>query len=167
MKNNKHIVTTLQEYLNEQQILKNNIVTLYHGNKSGNKLTDISFNLYNYFYLTPIYRYALDYAKGNKEGVTELKINTSNLLDLRTFDVNKIDAKTFYLKTKLYFPSKLLNKNTNLSLWELIRLDFDGEIKKTFQSRGFDGLIIIEKKNNELFESYVLFNSNPIVSIEK
>lgn len=159
----KFITTTIREYLNEQQMLKEDIKSLYHGNKSGNKLSNINFDRYNYFYLTPIYRYALDYAKGNENGVTELNIDTSKLLDLRSLNVNKIDGKSFYLKTKQYFPSKILSKNPNLALWELIRLDFDGEIKKTFQSRGFDGLIIIEKKNNELFESYVLFNSNPIV----
>jgi len=157
----KFIATTIREYLNENQIVK----SLYHGNKSGIKLSDINFNFNNhcYFYLTPIYRYALDYAKGNEAGVTELKIDTSKLLDLRYLNVNKIDGKTFYQKTKQYFPSKVLSKNPNVALWELIRLDFDCEIKKVFQSRGFDGLIIIEKKNNELFESYVLFNTNPIV----
>jgi hypothetical protein len=159
----KFIATTIREYLNEQQILKEDVKSLYHGNKSGVKLADINFNNHCYFYLTPIYRYALDYAKGNEEGVTELKIDTSKLLDLRFLNVNKIDSKIFYQKTKQYFPSKVLSKNPNSSLWELIRLDFDCEIKKVFQSRGFDGLIIIENKNNELFESYVLFNTNPFV----
>lgn len=157
------IATAIHEYLNEQKTLNEEVKSLYHGNKSGNKLSDINFDKHNYFYLTPIYRYALDYAKGNEDGITELNVDTSKLLDLRSLNVNKIDAKSFYLKTKQYFPSKLLSRNPNLSLWELIRLDFDGEIKKAFQGKGFDGLIIIEKKNNELFESYVLFNSIPIV----
>jgi transcriptional accessory protein Tex/SPT6 len=159
----KFIATTIREYLNEQKTLNEEVKSLYHGNKSGVKLSDINFNNHCYFYLTPIYRYALDYAKGNEEGVTELKIDTSKLLDLRSLNVNKIDSKTFYQKTKQYFPSRILSKNPNSALWELIRLDFDCEIKKVFQNRGFDGLIIIEKKNNELFESYVLFNINPIV----
>jgi transcriptional accessory protein Tex/SPT6 len=165
MKLSEIIKTTVREYLNEQKMLNKEIKTLYHGNKSGGKLSEINFDNHTYFYLTPIYRYALDYAKGNEDNVTEFKIDTSKLLDLRSFNINKIDAKTFYQKTKQYFPSKVLSKFPNYSLWELIRLDFDGEMKKTFQSRGFDGFIIIEKKNNELFESYVLFNLNPIVGV--
>lgn len=149
--------------LNEQKKLNVEIKSLYHGNKSGNNLSDINFDNHNYFYLTPNYRYALDYAKGNEYFVKEFKIDTSKILDLRSLNVHKIDGKTFYQKTMQYFPSKVLSKNPNSALWELIRLDFEGEIKKVFQSRGFDGLIIVEKKNNEMFESYVLFNSNPIV----
>jgi hypothetical protein len=158
----KKIDQTFDETIGLVKFQNEEVKSLYHGNKSGVKLSDINFNNHCYFYLTPIYRYALDYAKGNEEGVTELKIDTSKLLDLRSLNVNKIDSKTFYQKTKQYFPSKILSKNPNSALWELIRLDFDCEIKKVFQSRGFDGLIIIEKKNNELFESYVLFNTKPI-----
>lgn len=154
-----------KQNLNENIILTEELKTLYHGNKSGYKLDNISFDNNNYFYLTPIFRYALMYAKGNEDGVTGLKIDTSKLLDLRSLGTNKIDSKTFYKETKQYFPSKLLTKNQNNSLWELIRLDFDGDIKKTFQSRGYDGLIIIEQKDGEKFESYVLFNSNPIIDI--
>jgi hypothetical protein len=137
-------------------------IKLFHGNKSGNKIGSIIFDDKNYFYLTPIYRYALDYAKGNFNGVNEYEIDKSRLLDLRSLRIEPITSKYFYEKTKQYFPSKLLSKNTNKPLWELVRLDFDGEIKKVFSSRGFDGLIMIENKNNELFESYVLFNSKPI-----
>ena len=42
MKLRKFIATTIREYLNEQQMLKEDIKSLYHGNKSGVKLSDIN-----------------------------------------------------------------------------------------------------------------------------
>lgn len=140
----------------------NKIVTVYHGNKSGTKLSSISFTGHTYLYLTPIYRYALEYAKNNPEAVTELQITVNNLLDLRMFGINPIDSKSFYQKTKLYLPGKLLAANRNAALWELFRLDFNADLKRTFNK--YDGAIIQERKNSEIFESYILFNNNPIVN---
>ena len=44
-------------------------------------------------------------------------------------------------------------------------MDFDSDIKKTFLSRGYNGIIMAEKKDGEVFESYVLFNAIPILDI--
>lgn len=44
----KEIATALSEHTNEQFKL------LYHGNKSGSKITGLDFGLRNYFYLTVV-----------------------------------------------------------------------------------------------------------------
>jgi len=144
----------------------NKINILYHGNKSGIKLSTINFNIHNYLYLTPVYKYALQYAKGNLNGVTELHVNISTLLNVKFLGIDKLDTKLFYKKTKLYFPSELIILYPYSALWEIIRYDSDGLIKKKFQNKNINGLIMIERKNSELYESYVLFNNKPIVKIE-
>jgi hypothetical protein len=139
--------------------------SLYHGSKSGSKMESPDFSLSNYFYLTNNKPYALSYARGNEEGLTEFSVDTSNMVNLIGLGTKKMKfkdiAKEFKAETGAYFPS-YMQKWDGSALWEYVRYDVNGMIKRALQAAGYDGLIMQEEKDGRSYDSYVLFNEKPL-----
>ena len=114
---------------------------LYHGKKNNLEINlDKIGEESTYFYLTPDYNYALSYAKDIRENVTTYIVDTSKLLNLKAMGADAYTfqeiQKKFYQISKKYFPPDLYSryKRNNISLWEWIRYDSDGIIKKRVKS---------------------------------
>lgn len=167
---------SFNEYIKENN---NGIITLYHGVKFGDKFTEFDFeNKFPYFYLTPEYSYALEYARGELSNVLEFQIDTRNIIDLTSFGVQDLIfsdfQKMFYKKTKIYFPADLKDFFPT-SFWEIVRKDRLGHLSKRLKSNGIDGFKMLEtfyhmsdwknpsKDAKRVHESYVLLNNSPII----
>ena len=148
----------------------------YHGKKNNIMLDmeDIG-RQSTYFYLTTNYGYALEYSNGkSKDNVFKFDIDESKLLDLRAFGIKKYKFAEFRKKfndlTKLFWPLQLqqlyswTNKVNDMALWEWIRYDSDGVIRKTIEKAGYDGIMMEEERFGRGFESIVLFNAEPIIN---
>jgi hypothetical protein len=153
------------EFISES---KNNGIRLYHGSKSGNLFDEFDFLVFPYFYLTPNYQYALYYSKGIKENVMVFEVEDgSNIIDLTGLGVKVYNfqgfQKVFYKRSGLYFPVEL-GRFFPCSLWEVIRLDSDGLVRKRLRVAGKDGIKMMEV-NSEFSDgeiSYVIVNNRCI-----
>ena len=158
---------SFKEYIKESN---SKIITLYHGQKGyrGKKFDEFDFNIFPYFYLTPERSYCFNYAISD-EAIHTFKVDTSNFVDLRSINdsYNYLSfAKLFYKITGVYFPCEL-KKLFPAYLWELIRSDMKGLIKKRLLFKGINGFRMTEwygeLSDDTYHDVYVLLNNDPIV----
>lgn len=155
------------------------VVTLYHGqaeySKEG-KIEKIAFN--SYFYLTPNLNYALSYTKPisstPSNGIYRCTVDDSSLLDCRSIG----SEKTYFAIIQNFFRIKNINFTPELkmlfdgykneyALWNILRIDSAGRIKKLCLAQGINGIIMLEEGiDKKEYESYLLFNDLPLKSIE-
>lgn len=155
-------------------IKKFNETIAYHGKKNNIMLDmeDIG-KRSTYFYLTTNYGYALEYSNGkSKDSVFKFDIDESKLLDLRLLGMKKYKfgdlRKKFNDLTKLFWPLQFqqlyswTRRVDDMALWEWIRHDTDGIIRKIIEKAGYDGILLQEERFDRGFESIALFNAEPI-----
>jgi hypothetical protein len=168
MKLKKLIETTIREYLNEQQILNENIDNnspiLYHG--SNNKFTDFN-DKEPIFFVDNI-----DIARTYGDYVIKAKLNINNPIEL-DFD----GKSTYYFFDKWYLPSDLANEIKTIATDLKNNYLLDEDLMEYLEELGFsdlygdlDGIIMknITDAMGEIFSThkpannYIVFNKEQI-----
>ena len=163
----KHIYTIMRHLI----LFENHSpITLYRGTKSNIRKPLHEIGESRYFYLTPDRDYALLYSDGKSANVVKYTIDTSRLLDLRSLGVKEMTfseiCREFHKVSGSVFPSALeeevvFTRRTRMAFWTYLRHDKNLLIKKRLIHQ-YDGIIMLEDRDDITYESYVLFNSDPI-----
>lgn len=149
------------------------IITLYHGQKDSFANEIKKFNFNPYLYMTNNYKYALLYANGNEDMVYKCEVN-----DEKFFDVSELGGKmipftiiqNFMKKAGFSTPIdfKMMFFEDYVAFWQLLKIkSIFKEYMDQIIKKGFDGIKMFEERGGKIYQSYVLFNSKPIISFTK